>query len=130
MSEETKKEDVVVEENTVETGKSTVETETTETLTREEATKPLTQEEVDRNKAEELRKALRVLQIVQHPNNGRIEIMPIQNIRFRTDIVGILLQALNNLQNEDIMRSQAALLRETITLIKEPAKENTTEEKK
>lgn len=75
---------------------------------------------------EEVKNA-RVIQIIQSDKTGRIEIIPVQNIKFRSDIIGILVQALNNIQNEDIMRSEAALLKEAISLIKEPVTtKNTT----
>jgi hypothetical protein len=64
---------------------------------------PLTQAEIERNKIDEMRRKLRVIQIIQKPN-GRIEVMPIQNITYRSDIIGILNQALNDINNEDIVR--------------------------
>jgi hypothetical protein len=85
---------------------------------KEEVVKPLTQEEIENNKKEEIRKSLRVIQIIQYPKSGKIEVAPIQNISYRSDIVGILVQTLNNLNNEDIMHDNVSLLRETITVLK------------
>lgn len=79
---------------------------------------PLTSDELKKNAEEEDRKTMRVVQIVQHVGNQRIEIHPVQNIKVRSDITGMLSQALNNIQNEDVMRNTAALLKEAVAMIK------------
>jgi hypothetical protein len=55
--------------------------------------------------------------------------MPIQNIPYRSDIIGILTHALNTMQNEDVMRNTAALLRESIAMINAPDKKPTEDPK-
>jgi len=84
---------------------------------------PLTPEELKKNAEEQDRKTMRVIQIVQHMGNQRIEVHPVQNVNVRSDVVGLLTQALNNIQNEDMMRNNAALLKEAVGMIKEEKKE-------
>jgi hypothetical protein len=90
---------------------------------------PITPEELQKNAEEEDRKTMRVLQVIQHIGNQRIEVHPVQNVNLRSDIVGLLTQALNNIQNEDMMRNDAALLKEAVAMIKKEEKGKEEENK-
>jgi len=78
---------------------------------------PLTEDEVKKNAQEEDRKTMRVIQVIQHVEGQKIEVIPIQNIPFRSDVVGILAQALENYTITDITQNTVMLLRETVGLI-------------
>ncbi len=82
-----------------------------------EVTKPLTEEEVKKNAQEEDRKTMRVIQIIQHVEGQKIEVIPIQNLDFRSDGIGVLLQAIENYTITDITQNNVMLLRETVGMI-------------
>lgn len=100
MSEEVKKEEVIQEQ----------------VQATQETVKEPTEEELRQAAIEEQAKKARVMQIIQY-DNGTISVVPIQNLSYRSDIVGILIQALQTIQNEDIARKNASLLREAIAIL-------------
>lgn len=119
---ETKKQDVITSEPPVQAPVQSPAEESLPLAQPPAQAGPLTVDEIQKNSEEEDRKTMRVLQVIQHVGTQRIEIHPVQNINFRSDIIGVLIQALNNIQNEDMMRNDAALLKEAVAMIKREEK--------